>query len=312
VGEGWHQPWSVQVEFVEGCSRLCAFCGLNALRSKPGDYRCMTVETAALVASGVADLCPGARLEFAMHGEPLMHPRYLELIALFRAMLPRVQLQVTTNGVRFRNGKMQQRVDELFAAGITFIMLDTYYPERDELRMEARKLRGVRVVDFYEEDVRPYYNDPRKMQRTVVLLDDLGARSGERASRVILNHAGSNPLAPPVLEPLAKKCTLPFRELSICYDGAVNVCCMDWTRRYTCGQVSPARSLRDIWWGPEFAAARAMLGNRDRRFGSCRYCSVGSGMRSGLLPKTGPVTAEHRETISRVEAEGVARAYGRR
>jgi tRNA A37 methylthiotransferase MiaB len=30
-----HQPWSVQVELVEGCNRICGFCGINAIRSKP-------------------------------------------------------------------------------------------------------------------------------------------------------------------------------------------------------------------------------------------------------------------------------------
>ena len=34
-------PWSVQIEAVEGCTRLCAFCGLAAIRSGPGEFKRM-------------------------------------------------------------------------------------------------------------------------------------------------------------------------------------------------------------------------------------------------------------------------------
>ena len=31
------RPWSVQIGMVEGCNRLCTFCGLNAIRTKVGE-----------------------------------------------------------------------------------------------------------------------------------------------------------------------------------------------------------------------------------------------------------------------------------
>lgn len=299
-------PWSVQIELTEGCNRICAFCGLNGIRDAPGDYRYMTLATARHLAWELADLCPSARYEFAMHGEPLQNPDHLAIIALFRSSLPIAQMQVTTNGIKLL-GHMQERIEALFAAGIDFVLLDTYRPERDKLRREVATLRDVTVRDFYDDMVprgeSPWHNHRRRVQRTVVLMDDLAARDGEVKSRVILNHAGSNPTKPTPREPLAKTCTLPFRELAIAWNGNVNVnvCCMDWKHEYTAGN-AVTRSLRDVWFGPEFEAARAMLQNRNRDFGPCRACDAGSGTRAGLLPKYPPVTPAVIERVREVEA----------
>ena len=312
MGEGLHQPWSMQIELTEGCTRLCPFCGLNALRSKPGGYRYMTMDMAALVAVNVVALCPGARLEFAMHGEPTMNPQYLDIFRLFRSLLPKTQMQVTTNGARFRGGRMQHVVEGIFDAGVDFVVLDTYKPERDELRAAARSLVDVQVLDFYnDKGVRIYENRGRRFKRSVVLVDDLEDMTGVLPQRVMMNHTGSNPMGKVLTTPLVKQCTTPFRELSVCYDGSVSVCCMDWTRRFVCGVLSESRSLAEIWWGPEFTAARTMLNNKRRDFGCCRYCDAGSGQRVGLLPKLPPVDSRVLEVVKRVEHEGVERAYGR-
>jgi hypothetical protein len=297
-----NQPWSVQIELTEGCNRLCTFCGLNGIRDKPGNYRYMTPALAEDLAWELADLAPDARYEFAMHGEPLKNPDHDTILRSFRAHLPRAQMQVTTNGIALL-GHMKERVEALFVAGLDFIVLDTYRPERDKLRREVATLKGVTVRDFYDDMApkgeSPWHNLHRKMNRTIVLMDDLEARTGEVKSRVILNHAGNSPAREASREPLKKTCTLPFRELTVTWDGRVNLCCMDWKHQYSAGQAP--RPLRDIWYGPEMEAARAKLQNRERDFGPCAKCDAGSGNRSGLLPKYPPVTTEQRQTVVRVE-----------
>lgn len=302
-------PWSVQVELVEGCTRLCSFCGLNGIRDAPAsNYRYVSLDTAERTAHQVLDLCPGARIEFAMHGEPLVHPRAMHIFSLFRELLPRTQLQVTTNGATFRKS-MAHQVERVFASGIDIIVLDTYYPERDELRAAAAKLPStITVKDFYDDLApagwSPWANHHRKVRRMIVLLDDLEARDKEHAARVILNHAGSNPGRPVPPIPLAKTCTNPFREVSVTWDGSVNICCMDWKGEYTAGNVNSS-TLRDIWYGPELEAARSMLQQKDRRFAPCARCDKGSGARSGLLPKYPAPTAEQLATVARVTREAV-------
>lgn len=303
-----NRPWSVQVELTEGCNRICGFCGINGIRDKPGSYRYMTVDLADKVAAECAELCPEARYEFAMHGEPLMNPDALMILSIFRSHLAKAQMQVTTNGIRLL-GYMQERVDALFSTGLDFVVLDTYYPERDKLRREVATLRGVNVVDFYDDMApkgeSPWHNYRRKLNRTIVLMDDIGARDGEVKSRVVLNHAGSNPTKAVPEGPLRKTCTLPFREVTVAWNGNVNVCCMDWKHQYTAGNVAKS-TLREVWFGEEFEAARAMLQNKDRAFGPCTTCDAGSGTRPGLLPKYPSVTEGQREIVRKVEGASPA------
>jgi radical SAM protein with 4Fe4S-binding SPASM domain len=302
---GVERPWSVQVELTEGCNRLCSFCGLNGIRTGPGCFKFMTIGIAERTAMECASLCPTARYEFAMHGEPLANPKYLEILRIFRAYLPKAQMQVTTNGrvlMKTQDG-MNRRLRELLGV-VDFVLVDTYEPERTKLQQMLRA-SPEKVLDFYSDlaprGVSPWANNRRKgeLQGTVIILDDLGERDGEVASRVILNHAGNN--GQTIDKPLAKTCTNPFREVSVAYDGNVNICCMDWGHEYVCGNVMED-GLEKIWWGDRFTAARAFLQAKRREFTPCNRCNKGSGTRCGLLPKMGPVTEQDELVVRQVVA----------
>lgn len=301
------RPWSAQIELVEGCTRLCGFCGLNAIREGKGDYMRMSLRTAELAAAQLAQLNPTARVEFAMHGEPTVHPDGPLIVAMFRAAMPKAQIMLTTNGASFMNpGTVQARVERWFKhAGVDFIVCDTYYPERDQLQASLRTLKApVIVKDFYTELVptgwNPYHNHHGKTRNLVVIMDDIGERDREHSSRVLLNHAGCNPQMDPPREPLKKTCTNPFREITVTYSGQVRICCMSWQPEYVCGNVHQ-KTLSEIWWGEEFELARKMLQNKNRDFAPCRYCNKDSGPRSGLLPKYGPLTPEDLARVREIE-----------
>jgi len=289
------RPWSIQIELAEGCSRICSFCGINGIRKKPGNYKFMDLTTAHTLALQLASFCPNARIEFAMHGEPTMNPKYLEIIALFRHHLPKAQMQLTTNGVRMVKKEMQPVIDEIFKAGIDFVILDTYYPERDILRKKAFALKDVTVLDYYDDMVpkkkSPWVNYHRKFNNTVILMDDLEARNGESKARTIYNHAGNNEKKGAVRKQLQKTCTLAFREVGVIWNGDVNLCCHDWKGEYKIDNIHKTE-LKEIWKSPKWEAARTFLQNKDRSITPCNKCDIGSGSRSGLLPKYGEITPE--------------------
>lgn len=301
-----NRPWSVQIEFTEGCSRRCACCGINSIRAKAGeDLRFIDRGLLEKVAKDLGQYAPTARIEIAMHGEPLLHPGYLDLVQILRCNLPKTQIQMTTNG-RAMMGKMQESLGSLFGAGLDFVILDTYEPERNALRQEARSLTSIKTRDFYKECIpegwTPYANYRRKVARTVILMDDILAMDGVARCRVIFNHAGNGRMGRRLKQPLRATCTNPFREISIAYDGDVNICCMDFGHEYVAGKAT-RESLQEIWEGKAFEAARRMLQNKRRDFSPCGRCDHPSGPRSGLLPKFPPVDGEClntvRETIER-------------
>lgn len=317
------RPWSLQPELVEGCTMqfgsgpggLCHFCGLAALRDGPGDYRFMSVDLATRLAANAGAFCPHARVEFAMRGEPLMNPKHLEIFKIFREAMPQTSLMVTTNGDTIRTPpgrpfkRMQERVALIFAAGINLIVLDTYYPKerRDALRAEAFALSNVTVVDYYDDwapQGRSPYSSTQAYQ-TIVLMDDLAVRDGERRTRIVKTHAGSNPTKCAPFIPLSRNCGRPFREITVAWNGDVTLCCDDWKHEYVCGNVAE-QSLEEIWVSPLFEAARARLYHRDRDFGPCRMCDASAAPRSGLLPIYDKPTPEQLAMTDRMSTRDVS------
>lgn len=287
------RPWSVQIELTEGCNRLCKFCGLNATRKKIGNYKFMKLDFATKIALDIKLLCPNARIEFAMHGEPMINPETDNIIKRFRNILPKTQLQMTTNGSILVDNA-DQNIEELFESGLDILMIDLYKGKvstklRNELReMQVHDDTDFDIVDFYDDwapkGMSPWTNYRRKVTRTVVSMDDLEKRNGERANRKITNQGGNNPMLPIPDKPLPKTCTIPFREISICANGDVCICCNDYSHQYICGNVN-SKELSSIWYGNRFRAARRYLSNKKRLFTPCGYCDLNSGSRSGLLPK---------------------------
>lgn len=290
------RPWVVQPELVTGCSMkfgkgsggLCHFCGLNAIRNGPGGYEYMPLDIAERIASQVAEWCPNARIEFAMRGEPLMHPKAKDVIRMFRQKNPKGSLMLTTNGDTLRS-HMRERIPPLFEAGLNLLLIDAYYPKerRDALMDEGMGLRsfGFDVYDFFKDwagrGISPYARQSYQ-HHTVVMMDDLAERDGEHSSRQVKTHAGSNPTKS-ISEPLRRNCGRPFRELVVHSNGNVPLCCDDWRQEFVIGNVLE-HTFEEIWKHPRFEAARARLMQKDRGFGPCQFCDAPMAPRTGLLP----------------------------
>jgi radical SAM protein with 4Fe4S-binding SPASM domain len=125
-------------------------------------------------------------------------------------------------------------------------------------------------------------------------MDDLALRNGESSTRVIDNRGGH--AGRPVGVPLAKTCTMPFRQGVVTWQGNLILCCMDWRQEFVAGNVNK-RPLPVLWRGKKMEAARAFLQNKMRDFRPCKTCDRNSGPRAGLLPKYPPPTAEQARLV---------------
>lgn len=296
-------PFAVQVEFTEGCNLACSFCGINGIREGAGGpFNFMVERTASRIAEEIARVKWNPRIEFAMHGEPSMNPKFVELIAIFRNHLPRQQLMMTSNGGGFLRDISQ--IDAAFEAGLNLLVLDDY--------------KSVRIVPKVLEryrGARPKYNYPFELaaaphrrwrpgtQAIIVVADLLTSdQNREKGTHTkIDNHAGC--AEPPLPEPLAKRCAKPFRELSVRWDGNIALCCDDWRGVYLCGNLLKT-PIDALWNNEAFQAARKKLYHKDRTFGACKGCDKIS-YRTHWLPdprgkqSLPPATPKDEEEIKR-------------
>lgn len=269
-----HAPFCVQVELVEGCTLACSFCAINAIRTKPGGFKYMSAETAERIAGTIAVEEWGARIEFAMHGEPSQHPEADKIIGIFRKHLPKSSIMMTSNGSGFK-GRIE-RIWALRDAGLNVLALDNY----DHANFVPAIIKELPEVRYYPQDKGASVHKKRKPNTfEVVVLQDISKADAGNHSH-LANHAGQ--AAPRDRSYNDKRCTKPFRELAFRWDGQVAICCDDFAGRYRIGSIHEL-STQEIWQHERFQAARKKLFHYNRGFGTCDGCTALS-VRVGLLP----------------------------
>lgn len=277
-------PNSVQVEATEGCNLRCSFCGIRGIR-EAGDrdnlsspYRYMQPGTALCIAKDIKRAGWNPRIEFAMHGEPTMNRNLPELVQIFRYYLPYVPIMVTTNGIPLL-ADWNKKISQLFEAGASTIAVDDYKPHRCREAVANTMLPGVAVY-HYPQDGPPAnpHRRPKRAEKRLILVQAIDEADHGNHSH-LSNHAGAAAPPDPTFQ---ERCALPFREISVRWDGSVALCCNDWRGEYKIGSVTRSY-LATLWQSEAFNAARRALYQGERGFRPCHGCTHRT-YRNGLLP----------------------------
>lgn len=273
-------PFAVQFSPCQGCNLGCSFCGIHAIGygRKQNGVDLMDPAIAVSVAQQIKDLGWNPRIEFAMHGEPTLHPDLPSLIRPFKSYYT----LVTSNGGGLLMDTVN-RVQALFDAGLNTLALDDYQTNR----MIERFLENVGYdmgtppfkICLYPADksASPHtrYNGHR-----IVIIEDLNEATAGTHSDV---HNSAGDAGPLDRSMNTARCAKPFREIAIRWDGNVALCCNDWTGSYKIGNVMKD-GLEAIWNHERMQAARKALYNRRRDLVPvCDGCTAKS-YRVGLLP----------------------------
>ena len=279
------------MELTEGCNLACSFCGIQQIRDNGADgpswthgknskeYKFMTKETLYSIINTVKNSNWNPRFEFAMHGEPTMHPEYKEFIHIVRTSLPKASIMMTSNGGGLL-GDVNTKVNELMEAGLNILFLDNYERIRIVDKIKEKYNGPYQVIEYPQNPEGNPHKRKKPHEKIIVVGADLTiATSGTHAQ--VSNHAGS--AFPLNHKQQGKRCAKPYRELSVRWDGNVAVCCNDWTGIYKCGNVNDYAKIDDLWNNDAFYSARVKLYHGQRDFGPCNGCDSTT-IRNGLLP----------------------------
>lgn len=313
-------PWSIQLEVVEGCNYSCNFCGIHSVRD-PKDwhkYRMMDPELVTAMFTELNTWRPNIRVEINNHGEPTLHPEITGIIHRIRQACPGAHIQMQTNGSGIEVwSEFDLKSQEWFRAGLNMLCINCYDRWWDKSKAKSstawQNFRNryemflfyscfwaqgtdVQVIDQYynnPDHVSMYHNHGPK-SKIIMILDDLGRVNLEGAkkssAKKIMNEAG-NTLdkimtnvyhQPKPTEPLKKHCVKVHREITIAWDGHVPLCCYDWKSTVVFGTY-PKQSLREIWTSRQMNAVRQLLFNKNRNMAPCHECDYDGGPRPGFL-----------------------------
>ena len=276
-----NRPFCIQLELVFGCNLRCKMCGINSLHIAPGNYRYMKLEHLIHICREINRMWPRIRIEFAMCGEPTLHPQIDIMLRTARDLMPHAQILLTSNGLTLSQdwSGWEQR---LWDAGVNIVAIDLYQPYGPRIKSLFTSCRQYPVADYYGGEFNQHhYHGPVAQQ--VVLIDDVIRTSSARRQRILFNHAGNSALTPPLAKPMNKMCTFPFREMVVRYNGVVNICCLDFGSELDVGNVLDT-PIETLWESPVFTAIRRYLYAKQRPMSPCCFCDAPSGMRPGIIP----------------------------
>lgn len=290
-------PFAVQLELSQGCNLGCDFCGIHQIgyQKMQRGTDLMSIETAESIASQMAKLKWNPRIEFAMHGEPTMHPAIDAVIGVFRKHLRKSFIMVTSNGGGLLAGGAdgtRAKIDAMFSAGLNTLALDNYESVNIVPKIVERVAKDAGALGRYADAAGghvPIYDYPqnktlsphtRHRGMAILVVEDISKAADGNHSH-LNNHAGG--AAPLDYSKQDQRCAKPFREMSIRWNGNVAICCNDWPGFYRAGNVVKD-GLEVVWNSEAMHAARVALynGRRDM-IGPCSGCNAVS-YRVGLLP----------------------------
>lgn len=205
--------------------------------------RNLQAKIVAQVLNAVAKNHPSGKVVVYFHNynEPLADPRLMVLAQMARLALPRSTIWITTSGWNLD----QVLLNELAEAGVNRVKVSVYDRETLARFNSLRNPPGLRLSrkagnpSRWQEVLRPEY---------IRVYDDPPTQRG--------------------------RCRAPYYELTISHRGQVCLCCGDWARRVTFGDLG-VWSFDQIIRSDEMLSAHAALSRGERTFDVCRRCRHG-------------------------------------
>ena len=268
-------PLQAKLEVTQGCNHNCFFCGVTYKKDKR--FKFMTMETLKEIVDKLPERTK--RLDFELHGEPLLNKNILAFIKYARKKKPWLQITIISN---VKLIKTKDQITDLFDAGLNNLYADLYTEEArsDFLYLIEEGFEDIKISDIYKSSDSPWGYKGCK-QRKIFLSDESTITNrSQRTSRQLTNFGGNLPyevwskyIDTPLTDfPIMRKCVEPFKTLTIDYQGNVFLCCMDLYKSLIMGNVYDD-TIENIWNNELFMKIRFVLnwGRRDL-VPTCYFC----------------------------------------
>ena len=262
-------PVHIELESTNLCQLRCPFCPYDQMTRKKGFMSMETLEKVLEQAKGRTKTCYLHQI-----GEPLLHPKIVEMIKLVKAA--GIRTSISTNAMVL-DGDMAM---DLFDSGLDELTLAL--DSLDEETYKTLRVRGdfslvvknidrcLRLRAEYQKEGR---SGPRIELQVIVMkanvheiqafrdkydpmMEAIG--DGESWLRVkgFSTFAGQVPdLSPEPSEPLRFRCKKLWESITINWNGDISLCCRDYDSFQVIGHEDKDK-IEDIWHSPKFKELR--------------------------------------------------------
>ena len=292
-------PSHLRIEITQGCTRKCYSCPVSPNKK---DWKFMEPRVFHKLLSQLDDRVK--RVEFSMHGEPLLNSNIGYYIYLLRRKLPKVQISIISNtDPLWLSHVTFERLIEFFDHGLNFLHADVYskIAKNNFLSMiaenrEKLKEHGIKAQRFVKGGINIWGYHGGKEKYILMSDESLGFNVAEKhIIRNIHTWAGNLPYdrwktygLSLDMFPMNKKCTEPMKCAPFDIHGNMTLCCADSAKSIVYGNIFK-ETIEEIWQGERIQKVRCFLSQGHRDFiPACYFCNRPS-FRVGLWPYKGPV-----------------------
>jgi MoaA/NifB/PqqE/SkfB family radical SAM enzyme len=293
-------PFTLFVDPSDACNFQCKFCpsgNKTLLKQVDRKPRLMDFDLFKKIIDDLDEFDrPLKVLRLYKDGEPLLNPRFPEMIAYAKQRGCALSIDTTTNGSLLNPEKNRALIE----AGLDRINISVEGVSAEQYMKFSRY-----SVDFeaFAANIRDLFEHRGSCEICVKICGDVLSEEdkksfyrifGDCADRIFIEHIAPcwpeyelqgvevNTAVGIYGQPIKEVAVCPyiFYSLSINSDGKASLCFLDWARKLIVGDATK-QSVREIWNGPQLYGYRAMhLRLQRKRHPICGSC----GQLSHCLP----------------------------
>jgi radical SAM protein with 4Fe4S-binding SPASM domain len=290
-------PWSIYLELTNRCNFRCKFCpeSIDDYAERAGGISKMTFDQFKKTCTDIKELGRLKVLRFYMLGEPFLHNELPEYISYAKELDIADRLELTSNGTALTPAKC----DRIVGTGLDYVRISVYAIDpdrhksitqsaitpaqiRDNVRMlfETRNKLGATKPFIVAKMINPFDETEERLFRESYagICDEVFLEQPENWNDTdgfdALDNVYKGEIDRDQLFLYQKKaCPFPFYTLVIHSSGDVSVCCVDWEKKTSVGNIFE-QSLRDIWHGDRLRDFQRMqIEGRRHENEACRNCT---------------------------------------
>lgn len=280
-------PVEVILEITNHCNLACIMCPRLNMKRSTG-Y--MEIDLFKSIIDQIKDYAELVYLSGGL-GDPMLHPKYPEMVNYSHEN--DVRIGMSTNAAMFTKRHINTLLD--IQPDILLLSLDGATKKTHEsIRVGSKFERTMKMVEeFLIEKDRRGVKKPRVVCQMVYMPENQHeadqfknkwnsfAAVDDTRLKKFLHLEGANYGPKDAYDHSKLSCILPWRQLSISYDGTVGICCRDYDSMDPIGNVKND-SIKEIWNSEKMMLYRDYLANQQKsKIEICKNCST---------TKTNPVT----------------------
>ena len=300
VGRCLSFPLVLQVQTQSFCNGRCIICPYSSM-NKELEQGSMEWGLFEKIASELQSATQLSMVGFALQNEPLLDRRLFDWIRHIKSICPDKNCTITTNGEqldRFSTEEVKQSEVDRIVISLNAESKEMY--DRTNIGLDFDKVMKNVSNLLADHSLRPKVElsfalteeNSREVRSAVRYWKARGVRT--RVMR-ITNRAGSlvdyedirlknDSEGIPRHRRIWRRgmsslrgvlgCEIPFHRMDILFNGETIMCCQDWNRAVTVGNVATA-SIKEIWNSSEMNEIRRLiLRKRYEQIASCKECSM--------------------------------------